>query len=185
LPAGVVGNPVEWQLAIASHLNQEAADGRLVFGLGLGDHASGDELIEDLPHRHGLILLDDLVDGVADRLDGGFGAAAGFCGASHINRDGRAAGGQNGVSGHGSESIGKLASVASVASANEYSSGNSSISADEGEESVASASSVVSAVTASNPEDSRVADETDAADEEFPVSSGSRHSTMIRRPFWP
>src|SRR5262249_8929887 len=62
-----VYDPGPRELAIESHLTEEADDRALVFVLCLLDHAAGDQLVEHLPDRLWTIGLEDRLDRLPDR----------------------------------------------------------------------------------------------------------------------
>ena len=84
MPAGVVGDPAEWNVAGLAHIHEEPDYRLLILAFDLLDEAAHGERVEDLPHRLRVIFLKDLADRVADRGDGRLGAAGPFYRASTI-----------------------------------------------------------------------------------------------------
>src|SRR5262249_7175823 len=74
-PSGVIGNPLERNVACLTHFGEEAHDGALVFDLGLGDGTTNGEGVEHLPHRLWMALFEDVLDRSWEGGDGGLGAA--------------------------------------------------------------------------------------------------------------
>jgi hypothetical protein len=78
LPARVVRKPLKRDLAGLAHVNEQPDDRALVLDLGLRDHAPHRERVEDLPHRLGVILGQNVDDGGTDAGDVDFGATVAF-----------------------------------------------------------------------------------------------------------
>ena len=64
----------------ASRISEEPDDGSLILDLGLLDHASDSQRVEDLPHRLRMVLGQDRDDRIADCRDVGLGAPDPFYG---------------------------------------------------------------------------------------------------------
>ena len=77
-PPGVVGDPLERDFAGLAHIGEQPSGCALILGLVLRDHAQHGELVEDLPQRLRMALLENGLDGVPDGAHRRLGAAMPF-----------------------------------------------------------------------------------------------------------